>query len=216
MHRSQRSRHRDLVESRAASEDGVMSANIVEADASGDDENDGDDEAILDFTQTDYAIQMSQVETYSSESDSVEGESKLFKEPTKPKALHKLSDKALDELTAKLVRYMVYKGGLKLPIKFADITKDVFPQFKNVSRYFFYYAKQKLEVVFGYRVVHVDDSISKEMYLVLNNASSQEHLLLMNKNGRAATRGFLMMVLGLLWCAPSRQLLEGWKLITFR
>jgi hypothetical protein len=76
-------------------------------------------------------------------------------------------------------------------------------------RYFFFYAKQKIESVFGYRVVQVEDSSSKELYLVLNNASSQEHLLLMNKTGKAASRGFLMMVLGLLWCAPARKLSEG-------
>lgn len=41
----------------------------------------------------------------------------------------------MDELMAKLVRYMLYKGGLKLPIKFVDISKEVFPQYKNVSRW---------------------------------------------------------------------------------
>ena len=137
---------------------------------------------------------------------------------------------------AKLVRYILYKGGLKLPIKFADISKDVFPQYKNVSRqggtgcsdddtaallivicslvffygrYFFFHAKQKIESVFGYRVVRVKSSVSKELYLVLNNASSQKHLLLMNKTGNAASRGFLMVILGLLWCAPARRLSEG-------
>ena len=78
-----------------------------------------------------------------------------------------------------------------------------------LRRYLFFFAKQKIESVFGYRVVHVDDSSGKEMYFVLNSVSSQEHLLLMNKNGKAASRGFLMMVLGLLWCAPARRLSEG-------
>ncbi|EEY66025.1 uncharacterized protein PITG_03563 [Phytophthora infestans T30-4] len=184
--RNKRSRHH-------ASDDEVMPTNVVVDDGPSDEEakeeDNDEEEALLDFTQTDYV------------------------EPTKPKALHKLSDKALDELMAKLVRYMLYKGGLKLPIKFADISKDVFPQYKSVSRYFFYHAKQKIESVFGYRVVQVEDSTSKELYLVLNNASSQEHLLLMNKTGKAASRGFLMMVLGLLWCAPARRLSEDdlWK-----
>jgi hypothetical protein len=131
---------------------------------------------------------------------------------------------------------MLYKAGLKLPIRFADISKEVFPKYKNVSRqvqqcfllgcsvaanqlvvcrYFFHKAKQHLENVFGYQVVAVDDSNSKEIYIVLNGASSQEHLLLVNKNGRSSARGFLMMVLGILWCAPARQLSEGSFVVVF-
>ncbi|KAG6977198.1 hypothetical protein JG688_00000604 [Phytophthora aleatoria] len=215
--RSKRSRHRDSIGSEDASDDEVLPTYVVVADGPSDDEEkeediDEEEDALLDFTQTDYAAQMSQAEPLAGDDEEEEG-GKRNKEPTMPKALHKLSDKALDELTAKLVRYMLYKGGLKLPIKFADISKEVFSQYKSVSRYFFYHAKQKIENVFGYRVVQVEDSTSKELYLVLNNASSQEHLLLMNKTGKAASRGFLMMVLGLLWCAPARRLSEDdlWK-----
>ncbi|KAI9995873.1 hypothetical protein PInf_012941 [Phytophthora infestans] len=215
--RNKRSRHRDVIGSEDASDDEVMPTNVVVDDGPSDEEakeeDNDEEEALLDFTQTDYVVQMSQVEPIAGDDSDDEGLTRRNKEPTKHKALHKLSDKALDELMAKLVRYMLYKGGLKLPIKFADISKDVFPQYKSVSRYFFYHAKQKIESVFGYRVVQVEDSTSKELYLVLNNASSQEHLLLMNKTGKAASRGFLMMVLGLLWCAPARRLSEDdlWK-----
>lgn len=78
-----------------------------------------------------------------------------------------------------------------------------------LRRYFFERAKEQLKKVFGYRVVQVEDAASKEMYLILNNATSQEHLLLMNKTGKTASRGLLMMVLGLLWCAPGRRISEG-------
>ncbi|KAH7479298.1 hypothetical protein PRIC1_009154 [Phytophthora ramorum] len=216
--RSERPRLRGSIDNTEESDDDVLPTNVVVADGPSDEEEkDADsgsdeEEALLDFTQTEYAVQMSQAGPPAEDDESDEGR-KANKSPTMPKAVHSLSDKALDELTAKLVRYMLYKGGLKLPIKFADISKEVFPQYKNVSRYFFYHAKQKIENVFGYRVVQVEDSTSKELYLVLNNASSQEHLLLMNKTGKAASRGFLMMVLGLLWCAPARQLSEDdlWK-----
>ncbi|KAG7397362.1 Melanoma-associated antigen F1 [Phytophthora boehmeriae] len=191
------------------SEDDVPPTNVVVAD--GPSEGEEEDEA-LDFTQTEYAVQMSQMNQ--SEAPTQDGEaSKANKTPSVPRAVAQLQTKALDDLTAKLVRYMLYKGGLKLPIKFADISKDVFPEYKNVSRYFFFLAKKQIEDVFGYRVVQVEDSSSKELYLVLNNASSQEHLQLMNKTGKASTRGFLMMILGLLWCAPVRRLSEDelWK-----
>ncbi|KAL8008170.1 putative MAGE domain, U6 snRNA phosphodiesterase Usb1 [Plasmopara halstedii] len=215
--RSKRSRHQNLADSEDLSDDEVVPTYVAVADGSSDDEENGDindneedDEAVLNFTQTNYTGPMSQEELLVGDIDD-EGDNN--KEPSKPKVLHKLSDKALDVLTSNLVRYIVYKGGLKLPFRFSDISKDVFPQYKNVSRYFFYFAKHKVERVFGYRVVHVDDRSGKEMYLVLNNASSQEHLLLMNKTGKAASRGFLMVILGLLWCAPARQLSEDelWK-----
>ncbi|KAL3673342.1 hypothetical protein V7S43_001058 [Phytophthora oleae] len=214
---SKRSRHRDSMDSEE-SDDEVLPTNVVVADGPSDEEENNEDEEDerLDFTQTDYAMQMSQAEPLAGDDDDEEGGglgSKKNKEPSLPKALQKLSDKAIEELAAKLVRYMLYKGGLKLPIKFADISKEVFPQYKNVSRYFFFHAKKKIEGVFGYRVEQVEDSTNKELYLVLNNASSQEHLLRMNKTGKAASRGFLMMVLGLLWCAPARRLSEDelWK-----
>ncbi|RLN59064.1 hypothetical protein BBJ29_003106 [Phytophthora kernoviae] len=208
--RSSKSTRRESLDSEEASDDDVLPTNVVVADGPSEEEEE-EDEA-LDFTQTEYAVQMSQVNQNESPTQDSEG-SKANKTPTVPKSVAQLQSKALDDLTAKLVRYMLYKGGLKLPIKFADISKDVFPEYKSVSRYFFFIAKKQVEDVFGYRVVQVEDSTSKELYLVLNNASSQEHLQLMNKTGKAATRGFLMMIMGLLWCAPVRRLSEEelWK-----
>lgn len=166
-----------------------------------------EEEELLDFTQTDYASQ--QVSERSDPSEAQEREGGKAKTPTMPAKVAQLSDKAVDDLTAQLVRYMLYKGGLKLPIKFGDISKDVYPTYKNVSRFFFHRAKKQLESVFGYQVVPVDDSTSKEVYLVINATSSQEHWQLLNKTGKSPARGLLMMVLGLLWCATGRRLSEG-------
>lgn len=201
-----KSARRESLDSEEADSD-VAPTNVAMADDASDEE-----EAQLDFTQTDYAVQMTQASQIEPTEEDGE-ERRTNKTPSLPKSVAQLQQKALDELTAKLVRYMLYKGGLKLPIKFADISKDVFPQYKSVSRYFFFHAKKQIEDVFGYRVEQVEDNPSKELYLVLNNASSQEHLQLMNKTGKAATRGFLMMILGLLWCAPVRRLSEDelWK-----
>ncbi|RLN87062.1 hypothetical protein BBJ28_00017376 [Nothophytophthora sp. Chile5] len=187
-------------------------ATVVVADGgSGSEEvgSEGEDDAeeeddLLDFTQTDYAVQISQSEPPTQETDGAKS-----KEPSVPRAITQLPLKTVEDLTAKLVRFMLYKGGLKLPIKFADIGKVVFPTYKSVSRYFFHKAKKQLEDVFGFRVVQVEDNSTKEVYLVLNSASSQEHLQLLNKTDKAASRGLLMTVLGLLWCAPARRLSEG-------
>lgn len=170
-------------------------------------EDDSEDEEALDFTQTDYATQ--HLSQRSEPSESLDRESGKAKAPSVPAKIAQLSDKAVDDLTAQLVRYMLYKGGLNLPIKFGDISKDVYPTYKNVSRFFFHRAKKQLESVFGYQVVPVDDSTSKEVYLVINATSSQEHWQLVNKTGKSAARGLLMMILGLLWCAPARRLSEG-------
>jgi hypothetical protein len=173
----------------------------------GESEEDSEEEELLDFTQTDYATQ--QVSQRSDPSEAQEREGGKTKSPTMPAKVAQLSEKAVDDLTAQLVRYMLYKGGLKLPIKFGDISKDVYPTYKNVSRFFFHRAKKQLESVFGYQVVPVDDSTSKEVYLVINATSSQEHWQLLNKTGKSPARGLLMMVLGLLWCATGRRLSEG-------
>ncbi|KAI9895432.1 hypothetical protein PsorP6_018791 [Peronosclerospora sorghi] len=173
----QSSRRRHHGRNESDSDDEVEPTNVVVASGpsdSDDEEKDeeidgkGDDE-VLDFTQPDYAVQMSQAELDADDDGFGGSGKKTNKIPTKPKVLQKLSDKALEELMAKL----------------------------------------KLEKTFGLRVARVQDSSSKEVYLVLNNATSQEHLLHMNKTGKAASRGFLMMVLGLLWCAPGRRLSEG-------
>ncbi|KAF1332120.1 U6 snrna phosphodiesterase, partial [Globisporangium splendens] len=173
-----------------------------------DEEEEEEEDGMLDFTQPDYALQLSE----SQPADTQESSEKT-KANAMPARVGQMSTKTIEDLSALLVRYMLYKASLKLPIKFADISKDVFPKHKNISRYFFQKAKQQLESVFGYRVVAVDDSSSKELYIVLNAQTSQEHLLLMNKTGKSASRGFLMMILGLLWCAPARRISEDdlWK-----
>ncbi|RLN63156.1 hypothetical protein BBJ28_00016176 [Nothophytophthora sp. Chile5] len=206
-------------ENKSESDDEPTQAAVVVADGGSGSEEGGsegegdaeDDDDLLDFTQTDYAVQISQSEPPTQETDDAKS-----KEPSVPRAITQLPLKVhhailptVEDLTAKLVRFMLYKGGLKLPIKFADIGKVVFPTYKSVSRYFFHKAKKQLEDVFGFRVVQVEDNSTKELYLVLNSASSQEHLQLLNKTDKAASRGLLMTVLGLLWCAPARRLSEG-------
>ncbi|GLD94895.1 hypothetical protein PINS_up003520 [Pythium insidiosum] len=181
----------------------------ADADSGDGDDDEEEEDSGLDFTQPDYAFNSSS----SQPSASQDGESSKAKPLAVPSKVAQLSEKAIEDLTAQLVRYLLYKACLKLPIKFSDISKDVFPKYKNVSRFFFQKAKQQLEDVFGYQVVPVEDGSSKELYLVINGQESQEHLQLVNKNDRCATRGLLMMVLGLLWCAPGRQLAEDvlWK-----
>lgn len=206
-----------------------------------DDTEEDEDEMIggLDFTQTDYADQMTQIDASTQDKD--EAAAAKSKSSAMSTRIGQMAPKVIEELTALLVRYMLYKASLKLPIKFGDISKDVFPKYKNVSRcvnqlcqsfvvrrvdsplylsptlrsYFFERAKEQLKKVFGYRVVQVEDAASKEMYLILNNATSQEHLLHMNKTGKSASRGLLMMVMGILWCAPGRRLSEGRKLCSW-
>ena len=55
-------------------------------------------------------------------------------EETIPGAIEKLNEKTRVDLTAKLVRYLIYQGISNSPIRFSDISKEVFPRYKNVSR----------------------------------------------------------------------------------
>lgn len=87
----------------------------------------------LDFTQTDYADQMTQIDASTQDKD--ETAAAKFKSNAMSTRVGQMAPKVIEELTALLVRYMLYKASLKLPIKFGDISKDVFPKYKNVSRY---------------------------------------------------------------------------------
>lgn len=88
-------------EDASGTDDDVQPTNVVVANGPSDSEekeedNDEEDEeeALLDFTQTDYAVQMSQAEPPAEDDGDEEGGGrKTNKQPTKPKALHKLSDK---------------------------------------------------------------------------------------------------------------------------
>ncbi|GMF35273.1 unnamed protein product [Phytophthora fragariaefolia] len=81
------------------SESDVEPTNVVVADGPSDaeekdeDNEESEDEPLLDFTQTDYAVQMSQVEPPAEDDDEEGGGRKANKEPTKPKAVQQLSEK---------------------------------------------------------------------------------------------------------------------------
>ena len=88
--------------------------NDNENDNDDDDDDDGEEEEeLLDFTQTDYAAQMSQADLEAEDDDDDGGGKKSDGKPTKPKALHRLSEKvgALAEVTAVVFTWRV-KGCL--------------------------------------------------------------------------------------------------------
>jgi hypothetical protein len=112
-----------------------------------------DNYEVLDFTQSEYATQVENDELNSEENGSSQKKpvtmparvgqlsAKVFCSSVSPfregivlSSDCQISFQTIDDLTAQLVRYMLYKASLKLPIKFTDISKDVFPKYKNISR----------------------------------------------------------------------------------
>lgn len=117
----------------------AASAVISAQDENDDDENEDGDESddggdALDFTQPDYALQLSESQAAAAGDSQDGGEAARVKASAMPARVAQMPAKNIEDLTALLVRYMLYKASLKLPIKFVDISKDVFPKYKNISR----------------------------------------------------------------------------------
>nr|CCA18104.1 conserved hypothetical protein [Albugo laibachii Nc14] len=121
--------------------------------------------------------------------------------------ISQMSAKTRDDLTARLVRYLLYKASQKQIVRFDDITKDVYPQYRNISRYFFEKACIQLEDIFGYQIVQIKDA-SRQQFLIINAVTDQAHLSKINLARHCSSKGFLMMTLGLLCCADDNQLQE--------
>lgn len=64
----------------------------------------------------------------SQDNDEQEGEEVM------PGAVWKLNANTQADLTAKLVRYLIYLGVNNTPIRFGNIGKDVFPRYTGVAR----------------------------------------------------------------------------------
>ncbi|OQR84975.1 hypothetical protein ACHHYP_12447 [Achlya hypogyna] len=169
-----------------------------------------DEEGMLDFTQPELPQQLSQVAP-PAEVPPEEGRGV-------PARIAQLSKKTISDLTARLVRFLLYKASANLPVKFADIGKEVLTNEPKVGRHILKLASVELERVFGYRVVAVDDIMpngagKKDVFLVINALEDQTHLLHINKCYGKTSRGLLMMIFAFIWCAPSRRLVEEdlWK-----
>ncbi|ETW06817.1 hypothetical protein, variant 3 [Aphanomyces invadans] len=136
-----------------------------------------------------------------------------------PARIGNMNPKTKEDLTAKTVRYLLYRASSHTPVKLGDLTKEIFKDHRNAARHFLGVAAKKLESLFGYRVVAVDDaalgdaSSKKDVFLIINNIQDQKHLLRINKCHGMKERGLLMIIFGLIWCAPRRLLGEDelWK-----
>ncbi|OQS05625.1 hypothetical protein THRCLA_02273 [Thraustotheca clavata] len=162
-----------------------------------------DEENALDFTQPSVPEEVSQ------RVPSMEAE----EEGRVPPRVAQMSKKSISDLTARLVRYLLYKANANMPVKFADIGKEVLQREPKIGRYILKLASAELESVFGYKAVAVDDimpnvSGKKDVFLIINTIEDQNHLLQVNKCYGKVNRALLMVILAFIWCAPSRRLVE--------
>ncbi|ETW06814.1 hypothetical protein H310_02962 [Aphanomyces invadans] len=171
-----------------------------------------DEEDDLNFTQRDTATD----QQFASQSMSHVYQDDDDAEPAR---IGNMNPKTKEDLTAKTVRYLLYRASSHTPVKLGDLTKEIFKDHRNAARHFLGVAAKKLESLFGYRVVAVDDaalgdaSSKKDVFLIINNIQDQKHLLRINKCHGMKERGLLMIIFGLIWCAPRRLLGEDelWK-----
>ncbi|KAF0719177.1 hypothetical protein AaE_010497 [Aphanomyces astaci] len=185
-----------------------QSSQRIHNDEEKDDAHEDDEAGDLDFTQRDTEQHVAMSQVYDDDDDA------------EPARIANMNPKTKEDLTAKTVRYLLYRANSHNPVKLGDMTKEIFKDHRNAARHFLGVAAKKLESTFGYRVVAVDDAMlgdaaasKKDVFIIVNNIADQKHLQKINKCHGMKERGLLMMIFGLIWCAPRRQLDEDalWK-----
>lgn len=121
-------------------------------------------------------------------------------------------------MDGRIVRFLVYKGSTRLCFKLTEISKEVFPEYKGIARYYLVRGNKILRQVFGYRVVALDKEFGhkKDAFFVINNIDAPGHLKNLQSSASAPRNAFLMAVLGIIWCFPGRKVSEVhlWKHLT--
>ncbi|CAL8326256.1 unnamed protein product [Merluccius merluccius] len=98
-----------------------------------------------------------------------------FTQPTTSqvqKGLEKLLPAQLNEKTTELVQYFLIKDQKKLPVRRADIVKNVLKEYKNVYPKILERAAQTFEQVFGFEVVEMDTK--NPVYILINKLEPAE------------------------------------------
>lgn len=83
------------------------------------------------------------------------------------KNLAKYSKEQVNLKVGEVVQYLFIKDQKKLPVKRADIVKNVLKEFKDIYQEVFLLAKKLLKEVFGYELVEID--LKNHTYILVNS-----------------------------------------------
>ncbi|XP_066211317.1 LOW QUALITY PROTEIN: non-structural maintenance of chromosomes element 3 homolog [Saccopteryx leptura] len=107
------------------------------------------------------------------------------------------SQKQLELKVAELVQFLLIKDQKKIPVKRADITKHVLGEYRDVFPELLRRAAERLEYVFGYRLVELEPRSSA--YVLVNTLEPVEADAALRGDQGTPTTGLLMILLGLIF-----------------
>ncbi|XP_059912243.1 necdin-like 2 [Gadus macrocephalus] len=127
----------------------------------------------------------------------VEEDDSIFTQPTTSqvqKGMEKLTKAQIDEKTTELVQYILMKDQKKIPVKRADIVKNVLKEYKNVFQEIMNRAQQRFEQVFGFKLVEID--AKNHVYILINKLEPAEGSEMISGNPKT---GLLFVILSLVY-----------------
>ncbi|CAL8366851.1 unnamed protein product [Lota lota] len=111
------------------------------------------------------------------------------------KGTEKLTKAQIDEKTTELVQYFLVKDQKKLPVRRAEIVKNVLKEYKNVFQEIMNGAQQRFEQVFGLKVVEID--AKNHVYILINKLEPVEGDQRINSSNPKT--GLLFVILSLVY-----------------
>lgn len=88
------------------------------------------------------------------------------------KGLEKFTNTQVDQKTAEVIQYILVKDQKKIPIRRADLMKNVLKDYKNIYSEIMKRADHTLDQVFGLKLVEIDTK--NHLYIVINKLEKPE------------------------------------------
>lgn len=112
------------------------------------------------------------------------------------RGLEKLTNSQVDQTTAEVIQYILVKDQKKIPVRRADLVKNVIKEYKNVYPEIMKRAVHMLDQVFGLKLVEIDTK--NHLYVLINKLEPSEEAAPVNAPSNPK-KGLLFVILSLIF-----------------
>lgn len=112
------------------------------------------------------------------------------------KSLEKLSSSQVDQKTAEVIQYILVKDQKKVPVRRADLVKNVLKEYRTVYPEIMKRAVHTLDQVFGLKLVEIDTK--NHLYILINKLEPCEEAMLANAPSNQKM-GLLLVILSVIF-----------------
>lgn len=113
------------------------------------------------------------------------------------RGLEKLTSSQVDQKTAEVIQYILVKDQRKLPIRRADLVKNVLKEYKTVYPEIIKRAMHTLDQVFGLKLVEIDTK--NHIYILINKLEPCEEGALPLQTPSSPKTGLLFVILSVIF-----------------